>query len=151
MFPFGKAGTGPLTVGKPAPGERIEEQPRLLIVDDDEDVATSLGILLEAQGYAVKIVVDGTEALDHVKQFVPHVILLDIAMPRISGYQLAKDIRREPGFANVSIVAISGYGDTAHKEQSLDAGIDHHLLKPVQFAEFSQLLRDEISRLGKSK
>ncbi len=132
-------------------GDDFEEKLRVVIVDDDAEVATSLGILLEAQGYAVKIVVDGTEALDQVRNFVPHVILLDIVMPQISGYQLAKDIRGEPGFANVPIIAISGYGDADHQERSLEAGIDHHLLKPVKFAVLSQLLHDEISRVANSR
>jgi two-component system CheB/CheR fusion protein len=124
------------------------DQFRVLIVEDDNDSANILACLLQAHDYAAEAVVEGTQAISRLLAFVPHIVLLDIAMPRINGYELAKKIRQQPGFESIPIIAISGYGDNAHKQRSIEAGINYHLLKPVAFDTLKELLGCELTRPG---
>jgi CheY-like chemotaxis protein len=103
---------------------------RILIVDDELDQATVLGKLLKACGYVVQVVTDSAQCLPHLESFKPDVVLLDIAMPRISGYELARQIRAQE--ETIPIIAMSGYGDHQHAQWSIEAGCDHHLVKPVK-------------------
>ena len=107
---------------------------RVLVVDDNRDAAQVLRILLKTCGYEVDMVLDSSECLAHLESFKPAVLLLDIGMPRISGYTLAKQIRARQEFARMAIIAISGYADAEHVQQSLDAGCDQHLAKPADLA-----------------
>jgi two-component system CheB/CheR fusion protein len=121
---------------------------RVLIVEDDRDSAITLAALLRAIGYAVEVVLTAPDTILCIHTFAPHVVLLDIAMPVINGYELAKAIRAEPGFESVPLIVLSGYGDDAHKQQSIAAGINHHLVKPVEFSELETLLADELRNLA---
>jgi CheY-like chemotaxis protein len=104
---------------------------RVLIVDDNLDAAKVLSILLRHSGFEVDVVIDSTQCLSHLETFNPAVLLLDIAMPHVSGYDLAKEIRTRPQFEQLVIFAISGYADSKHAQWSLEAGCDRHLAKPV--------------------
>jgi CheY-like chemotaxis protein len=119
---------------------------RVLIVDDNPDVGKVLSILLDQCGYAVDIVNDGLQCLTHVESFQPDVVLLDIAMPKICGYDLARQIRARPEFERVSIIAITGYGGPERAQLSLDAGCDLHLMKPVSLAALESAIAKEIER-----
>src|ERR1700678_3074925 len=105
--------------------------PRVLIVDDNSDAAETMGMWLELNGHKVVVVIDGKECLSQLETFSPDVLLLDIVMPGISGYDLATRIRAQPKFAKLPIIAISGYADGEHVRRSIASGCDHHFVKPV--------------------
>ena len=113
---------------------------RILVVDDNEDVAISFGALLEVLGHDVRVVLDGHMALDAVRDFMPHIVFLDIAMPDMDGYEVARRLRAEHRNANLRLVAVTGYGQDHDAERAQRAGFDHHLLKPVDLKDLQALL-----------
>ena len=113
---------------------------RVLVVDDNVDMARSLGRLLEHAGHTVTTAHDGHAVLDAARSFQPDVIVLDIGLPGLDGYRVAEALRREPAFANVRLVAVSGYGQAEDRNRSKAAGFDHHLVKPVDFGQLVSLL-----------
>lgn len=118
------------------------EPRRILVVDDNADAADSLGMLLEVRGDEVRIAYDGLEALDAEADFRPEVVLLDIGMPKLSGYDVAKRIRQARGNA-VLIVAITGWGQEDDRQRARDAGFNHHFTKPVDFEMLLELIDRE--------
>jgi DNA-binding response OmpR family regulator len=112
-----------------APGSRNR---RVLVVDDNADAADSLAMLLQVRGDEVRVAYDGEEALAAEGEFLPDVILLDIGMPKLSGYEVAKRVRELRG-AGVLIVAITGWGQEDDRQRARDAGFDHHFTKPVDY------------------
>jgi CheY-like chemotaxis protein len=121
------------------------ESRRILVVDDNADAADSLGMLLEVRGDEVRIAYDGLEALDTDADFRPEVVLLDIGMPRLSGYDVARRIRQARGDA-VLIVAITGWGQEDDRQRARDAGFNHHFTKPVDFEMLLDLIDRESPR-----
>jgi DNA-binding response OmpR family regulator len=117
---------------------------RILIVENEPDAATTLAMLLKLRGYAVEAVLDSTQCLPHLETFEPHVVLLDIGMPIVSGYDVARQIRAQRRFDDVAIIAISGYGDHPHKAQSLESGCDQHLVKPVDLETLEAAIDGQI-------
>ena len=122
----------------------VTEAARVLIVDDERDGATSLGMLLKLRGYAVEVVTDGTQCLTHLESFKPDLVVLDIAMPQVSGYEIAKQIRMKPEFEKIAIVAMSGFADNAHRIRSIESGCDQHLVKPFDLATLETIIIKEI-------
>ncbi|HZW20192.1 response regulator [Noviherbaspirillum sp.] len=122
------------------PAVAIEPR-RILIVDDNRDAADMLSSLFEAQGHQVRTLYDGRAAVDAAGQFRPHVVILDLALPDMSGYDVAKDLRGMPELAAVLILAVSGYGQEADKQRTLDGGFDGHFTKPVPFGSLSELIQ----------
>ena len=112
---------------------------RVLVVDDNADAADSLAMLLEVRGDAVRVAYDGEEALAAEADFVPEVVLLDIGMPKLSGYEVARRIREIRG-AGVLIVAITGWGQDEDRQRSREAGFDHHFTKPVDYAALLEVI-----------
>jgi DNA-binding response OmpR family regulator len=127
----------------------IEQAPRrVLVVDDNTDAADSLAMLLEVRGDEVRIAYDGLEALEAEDVFRPDVVLLDIGMPKLSGYDVAKRIRESRGDM-VLIVAITGWGQEDDRQRAREAGFDHHFTKPVDFEMLLGLIdRESPSRGG---
>jgi signal transduction histidine kinase/ActR/RegA family two-component response regulator len=117
---------------------------RILVVEDNEDIAESLGTLLAMDGHTVSIAQDGAVALDMLLTFDPEVVLLDIGLPGMDGYQVARRMRAKTGRSNLVIVALSGYGEERHRRQSIEAGCDDHLVKPVK----PDFLRSFLARVG---
>ena len=105
---------------------------RVLVVDDNADAAESLAMLLEVNGDSVRVAYDGEEALEAEGDFHPDVILLDIGMPKLSGYDVARRIRQARG-SKVLIVAITGWGQEDDRRRAREAGFDHHFTKPVDY------------------
>ena len=105
---------------------------RVLVVDDNADAAESLAMLFEVNGDQVRIAYDGEEALEAEGDFRPEVVLLDIGMPKLSGYEGAKRIREARG-GKVLIVAITGWGQEDDRRRAREAGFDHHFTKPVDY------------------
>lgn len=104
---------------------------RVLVVDDNRDTATSCAQLFHALGHDVRTAFDGLEAIEVAHSFRPEVIFLDIGLPGMNGYDVAKTLRKE-GFNDESIIAVTGYGQPEDRQRSQDAGFDEHLVKPVQ-------------------
>jgi CheY-like chemotaxis protein len=103
----------------------------VLVVDDNVDAATSLALLLKLDGHDVKLAHDGPAALTAARACSPQVILLDIGLPGMSGYDVARELRRDPAFAETMLVALTGYGQAEDRRKSKSAGFDHHLTKPI--------------------
>jgi DNA-binding response OmpR family regulator len=103
----------------------------VLVVDDNVDAADSIAMLLQAAGFSVKCVYDGVSALSVASAFQPDVFVLDIGLPDITGYEVAKRLRTIPHFSHTPIVAVTGYGQDSDRMRSREAGIDHHMTKPV--------------------
>jgi CheY-like chemotaxis protein len=111
---------------------------RVLIVDDDLDTVESTAYLFRLQGYAAKTARNGAEAIEHAKAFWPHLILLDIAMPKMDGYQVGRELRHIACAEQSVIVAVTG--SLADKRSCAEAGFDLHLTKPVDFGVLEQLV-----------
>ena len=104
---------------------------RVLVVDDNEDAAEMLAALLRMEGHSVRAVYSGREALESVETFTPHVVLLDIGLPEMNGYELASRLRSLPHLGQVELVALTGYGQAEDRQRTQAAGFDFHLVKPV--------------------
>jgi CheY-like chemotaxis protein len=104
---------------------------RILIVDDHEDSAEMLSMLLSGKGHDTRTALDGDAALTVAEAFQPHVGLLDLNLPGMSGYELATRLRAMPGLTTMRLVAVTGHGSDAHRAKARAAGFDEHLLKPV--------------------
>ncbi len=113
---------------------------KVLVVDDNVDATTSLELLLRGAGHVVRTALDGPTALVAVDKFLPDIVLLDLGLPGIDGYEVAKRIRENPRFGRIVLVAMTGYGQASDKERSRLAGFDHHLVKPVKFRDVLLLL-----------
>jgi signal transduction histidine kinase/ActR/RegA family two-component response regulator len=127
----------------PTNGDVPRETPaplRVLVVDDHESGATSMARLLRHLGYETRQASDGLEGLNLAAEFRPDAALLDIGMPRVNGYELARRIRAEPWGRDMLLIAITGWGQPADKRRCTEAGFDHHLTKPVDVAEVTRLL-----------
>lgn len=114
-------------------------QRRVLIVDDNRDAAGSLAALLQQMGHEVHVAHDGRVGMELAYRMRPHVVLMDIAMPGMSGIELGREMRQALG-PEVRIVAVTGYGSDEDRRQSLEAGFDQHLIKPVDPAFLRGLL-----------
>ncbi|HXF80028.1 MAG TPA: response regulator [Usitatibacter sp.] len=115
---------------------------RVLVVDDNADAAESLGMLLEVRGNVVRIAYDGLQALEAAGDFDPEIVLLDIGMPKMSGYEVAKRLRAARG-DSVLIVAITGWGQEEDRRRAREAGFDHHFTKPVDYEALLELIEGE--------
>jgi PAS domain S-box-containing protein len=115
---------------------------RVLVVDDNRDSAESMAMVLGAMGHETRIAYDGRQALASAESFQPDMILLDIGMPVMNGYEACRRIRELPWGRNVMVVAMTGWGHLQDRERSRNAGFDHHLTKPVDVASLQQLLAD---------
>jgi PAS domain S-box-containing protein len=113
---------------------------RILVVDDNRDAADTLGLLLEADGADVRVVYDGRSALSMAESFLPSSVLLDIGMPGMDGYEVARRLRQDERFASLRIVALTGWGQDADRRQTRNRGFTHHLTKPVSLEELHQIL-----------
>jgi signal transduction histidine kinase/ActR/RegA family two-component response regulator len=113
---------------------------RVLVVDDNVDAAATLGTLLKALGATVSVVNGGQSALDAAATFHPDTVLLDIGMPDMDGYEVARRLRESPETAGVQLIALTGWGQDADQMQSRAAGFDHHLVKPPNMRQLSALL-----------
>jgi PAS domain S-box-containing protein len=114
---------------------------RVLVVEDSPDGADTLAKLLRVNGHAVRTAADGPSALEAVGAFQPDVILLDIGLPGMSGYEVATQLRRLPGMASARLIALTGYGQQRDRDRSREAGFDQHLTKPVDHQALLRLLR----------
>jgi PAS domain S-box-containing protein len=113
---------------------------RILVVDDNIDSAITMAALLSLQGHDVRTAHDGAQAMDEVNRFQPDVAILDIGMPKMNGYTVARGIRERMGEAQPLLIAVTGWGQEEDRHRSTAAGFDHHLVKPVDPAVLISLL-----------
>jgi CheY-like chemotaxis protein len=111
--------------GAPAPPRSI------VVVDDNTDSAESMAMLLRTQGHEVRVQIDGAAALQDLGAQMPDIVLLDIGLPGMDGYEVARRLREQPGGEGVRIYALTGYGQEDDRRRSVQAGFDGHLVKPV--------------------
>jgi signal transduction histidine kinase len=123
-----------------APGPTRVTRRRVLVADDNRDSAETLAMLLRVDGHEVVIAHDGSAALAAFASFAPDVVLLDIGMPGSNGYEVAQQIRHNQPDAHIKLIAITGWGQQSDKERAFAAGFDHHLTKPVDTRQLSELL-----------
>ncbi|AWG45926.1 MULTISPECIES: ATP-binding protein [unclassified Massilia] len=125
----------------PRPAGAGETRPLLVtIVDDNADAGQSLAVLLRAHGHSVQVYEDASTTLRAPEVEGTEVFILDIGLPDMTGYELARRLRRQPGHAGAVFVALTGYGQERDRELSRQAGFDHHLVKPVDIAKLAQIL-----------
>ncbi|HEY2591449.1 MAG TPA: PAS domain S-box protein [Steroidobacteraceae bacterium] len=120
----------------------VRELPRrrVLVVDDNTDAAQTLDSLLAAMGQETAVVYDGFAALEAVENFHPDLVLLDIGMPKLDGYEVARRLRALPGGKHLTLAAVTGWGQEADRRRALDAGFDRHCSKPVSEAALRELI-----------
>ena len=124
----------------------------MLVVDDNRDAAESLAMLLRTTGADVHVAHDGPAALEEFELREPHVVLLDIGMPDMDGYEVARRLREISNPQRVALVALTGWGQDEDRQRVREAGFDHHLVKPVDLASLQTLLTSlAASRAGKTK
>ncbi len=128
----------PLKVAAPAPPESAGR--RILLVDDNQDSSRSLAVLLRAAGGEVELAFDGPSALEAALRAKPDVVLLDIGLPGMDGYEVAQRLRKEVGLEKTLLIAITGYGGEDDRRRSQEAGFNAHLVKPVDLAALQTLL-----------
>ncbi len=136
------------TEGETTPEGSPSTRRRILVVDDNRDAATSLAMLLNILGNETRTAHDGLEALEAASAFRPDVILLDIGMPRMNGYDTARRIREEPWGRSMVLVALTGWGQEDDRRRSSEAGFDLHLTKPVEPAALEKMLAGLGSKAG---
>jgi CheY-like chemotaxis protein len=114
---------------------------RILVTEDDADTALSTASLLSLGGHEVHIAGDGASALEAVEDCDPDVLLLDIGLPDMEGYEVARRVKARNALKTPLLIAITGYGEDADRQRSTDAGIDLHLVKPVDPEQLQGLLK----------
>ena len=115
---------------------------RILVVDDNEDAAELLSVALADRGHTVAVAGDGATAIARAVEFKPRVVLLDIGLPGIDGYEVAARLRKQPELGDCLIIGITGYGQEQDRRRSRDAGFDEHLVKPVDLNQLWSLFAD---------
>jgi PAS domain S-box-containing protein len=129
-----------------APVRRMKSPPKamtprkILVVDDNIDAARSLAALLEMSGHTLSVAHSGADALHLATVEMPEVVLLDIGLPAMNGYEVARRLRELPGMAPCRVIAITGYGQESDKRSAADAGFDAHLVKPVDYTQLVEIL-----------
>jgi CheY-like chemotaxis protein len=113
---------------------------RVLVVDDNRDAADSLAMMLQLGGHEVQVAHDGPGALALAPRFMPDVVLLDIGMPGLNGYEVAERLRRDETLRDALLVAVTGWGQEEDKSRALAAGFDQHLTKPVDPPQLNAVL-----------
>lgn len=113
---------------------------RILVADDNLDAGASLAMLLRLDGYEVSLATTGLEALELFARIRPDVAILDIGMPGLNGYEVARRIRAQSGTQDVKLIAVTGWGQASDKAKAAAAGFDHHFTKPVEPGVLSALV-----------
>jgi CheY-like chemotaxis protein len=119
---------------------------RILVADDNLDAAASLATLLALDGHEISVAHDGSDAVETAESFRPDVALLDIGMPKLNGYQVAQRIRAAPWGRSMTLVAVTGWGQSEDKRRAHEAGFDHHFTKPLDLDAFGAFLGDALAR-----
>jgi CheY-like chemotaxis protein len=125
----------------PAPAAEVAVRKRILIADDNLDAAESLQLWLQMAGHQVAIAANGAEALSAAETFQPQVALLDLGMPDLSGFEVAREIRNAPWGRGITLIALTGWGQEEDRRRTAEAGFHHHLTKPIPPDTIEELIR----------
>jgi PAS domain S-box-containing protein len=139
-LPLSDAREAPAPAGQRSAEVAGPDALRVLVVDDNEDAAALIGRALTLRGHIIEVAHDGPSALRIVEAFAPDLALLDIGLPAMDGYELARRLRAMPALADVRLVAVTGYGQSQDREASARAGFHEHVVKPVTLAALEQVL-----------
>jgi CheY-like chemotaxis protein len=112
------------------------------VVDDNVDAVEALALILESARYRVVRAYDGQQAIDRAREVQPNAVLLDLGLPRVDGFTVAKRLREETWGHDALLLAISGYGQAHDRDRSSAAGFDHHLVKPIDYDALFMLLQN---------
>lgn len=133
--------TGPALV----PRRRLPTTPqpgwRILVVDDNEDAAATLAVLLHLAGHQTHVAHDGLAALAAAAACRPDVVLLDLDLPKLSGHEVGRRLRAQPGGHGLALVAVTAMDQELHRQESRRSGFDAHLVKPVEFNELERVMQ----------
>jgi PAS domain S-box-containing protein len=146
-LPLSAQGNDERQVGEMGPQAYESPSPsgyRLLVVDDNQDAANSLAMLLRLQGHEVRVAYSGAAALEMTKTYAPDVVFLDIGMPGMDGYEVARRLRQQAGLEDVVLAALTGWGQQEDRRRTAEAGFNHHLVKPPE----PHALEDVFARLS---
>jgi CheY-like chemotaxis protein len=124
------------------PDAEKSSRKKLLVVDDNPDAAKSLAMLLRLSGHEVQMVHSGQAAIETATAYLPDVIFLDIGMPGMDGYEVARAIRKNPELSKIVLAALTGWGQEEDRRRTAEAGFDHHLVKPIEPQLLESLLGD---------
>lgn len=124
----------------------MTKPPRILVVDDGHDAADSLCMVLRMFGADAEVVYDGESALKAIEAKLPNIVLLDLSMPGMDGYQVAERVRINPGYDSVRLIALTGWGTDEERIRSEAAGFSEHWVKPVPATTLRQLVSTELER-----
>jgi len=113
---------------------------RILLVDDNADSAHTMAALLAVEGHETVVAYDGDTALQRAQAMAPDAILVDIGLPGMNGFQVARELRARPETRGALLIAVTGYGQAADRQRAMEAGFDHHLVKPVDLNAVQKLL-----------
>jgi CheY-like chemotaxis protein len=138
-------------VERPAPRARADRVSaplpatcRVLLVDDNRDAAESLALLLQYEGHDVRTAYDGEAALAVAEEFRPQVALLDLGLPKLNGFEVAQRLRRLPGGADMTLVALTGWDQVEYRRRGEAAGFTHHFAKPVDIDALRRVLAERV-------
>ena len=123
-----------------------DNRPRVLVVDDNKDSAQTLAMMLKIMGNDIRTAHDGLEAVEKAQEYLPNVILLDLGMPKLNGYDVCRRIREQSWGSSMVIIALTGWGQAEDRQRTKEAGFDHHLVKPVDVAKLKELLDEAAKR-----
>jgi CheY-like chemotaxis protein len=124
---------------------------RVLVVDDNVDSADSIASLLESSGHDVKVAYSAEKALEMAAEYQPEIMLLDIGLPEMDGYEVAKRLRQNPQLKDLRLIALTGYGQDSDRQRSRETGFDAHVVKPVDWRDLSELLASLMKRQSRSE
>ena len=132
--------TAPAERSEPQAGGAGQRRRRILVVDDHRDAARVLGLLLDSLGHEVKTANDGRQALEAISAFHPEIVFLDIGLPQLDGYEVARRVRELPDLRGTKLIALTGWSHSDDRRRTREAGFDHHLVKPVAVKTLKELL-----------
>jgi two-component system OmpR family response regulator len=120
-----------------------QSRQRVLLVDDNTDSSEPLSLLLQAKGHETRVAVEGAEAIAVADEFQPHCVVLDLGLPGMDGYEVARRLRERPYGASLTLVALTGWAGKDVRAKAAEAGFDYHLVKPVNWEELEQIVTAE--------
>ncbi len=123
----------------------------ILIVDDETNIVISLEYVMKNAGFNVAVAYDGEEALEKVKENVPDLVILDVMMPKLDGFEVCKKIRENPAWKSVSIVMLTAKGRDSEREKGLSFGADDYLTKPFSTRDILQRVKEILAQTGKEE
>ena len=136
--------TGESLIPRTETAKEPAQTSRVLVVDDNMDAADMLIVMLQMFGHEVKAAYTGQTALKMAVEYQPDVVLLDIGLPDMNGYEVARHLRQQPETKDVRLIAMTGYGQDSDRQRSEEAGCEHHLVKPVDPQKLQDLLARQV-------